>query len=54
MKNIVRALTITLALTGFFATTQTTAKASKMLSGKVNTVPVPSCAPHDPNACGFK
>ena len=54
MKNIVRALTIALALTGFVATTQTSTKTAKTISGKVNTVMVPSCPPNDPNACGFK
>lgn len=53
MKNIVRALTVTLALTGFAATTQTSVSTSKSITGKVNTVLVPSCPPNDPNACGI-
>ena len=54
MKNVVRALTLVLAITGMVATAQVSKSSSKVLNGKVNTVPVPCCAPNDPNACGFK
>ena len=57
MKTIVRAFVVALALTGFAASTQistTTAKTSnKVTIAKVGAVPVPTCPPDDPNACGM-
>ena len=56
MKNIVRAFVVALALTGFAASTQisNTAKSSNTVTiSKVNSAPVPSCPPDDPNACGM-
>lgn len=56
MKTIVRAFVVALALTGFAASTQITTASSnnsKITISKVNSAPVPSCAPDDPNACGM-
>lgn len=55
MKNIVRAFVAVLVLTGSVAYTQvssSTPRADAILA-KVNTMPVPSCPPSDPNACGM-
>ncbi|MGF7178706.1 hypothetical protein [Tunturiibacter psychrotolerans] len=55
MKNIVRAFVVVLVLTGVAATTQTsnaTAK-NKIVASRVSMLPIPSCAPNDPNACGM-
>ena len=56
MKTIVRAFVVALALTGFAASTQISpvAKSSnKVTLAKVSAVPVPTCPPDDPNACGM-
>jgi hypothetical protein len=53
MKNIVRASLLVLALTGVAATTQISAGSSKVTVAKVNALPIPMCAPDDPNACGI-
>lgn len=57
MKTIVRAFVVALALTGFAASTQISATTSKTSSkvtiAKVSAVPVPTCPPNDPNACGM-
>ncbi len=55
MKLVVRTLAVALALTGAFASTQissasTSAKAS---IARNSALPVPMCAPDDPNACGI-
>ena len=55
MKNIVRAFVAVLVLTGAAATTQTSGAAakSKVAATRVSMLPIPSCAPNDPNACGM-
>jgi hypothetical protein len=55
MKNIVRAFVVVLALTGAVASTQTSSASTqkKATVAKVNMLPIPSCAPDDPNACGI-
>ncbi|MGF7178705.1 hypothetical protein [Tunturiibacter psychrotolerans] len=55
MKNIVRAFVAVLVLTGAAATTQTSSAAakSKVAATRVSMLPIPSCAPNDPNACGM-
>jgi hypothetical protein len=54
MKNIVRAFIVVLALTGAAASTQiSAASTSKVLVGKTSALPIPTCAPDDPNACGI-
>ena len=56
MKHIVRAFVVVLVLTGAAATTQTTnaSAKNKVVVSRTSMLPVPTCAPNDPNACGMK
>jgi hypothetical protein len=55
MKHIVRAFVVVLVLTGAVASTQTSSASTqnKVTAAKVSMLPIPSCAPDDPNACGI-
>jgi hypothetical protein len=55
MKNIVRAFVVVLVLTGAVATTQTSSASTqkKVTAVRVSVLPVPTCPPDDPNACGM-
>jgi hypothetical protein len=55
MKHLVRALVVVLALTGAVATTQTSSASTqnKVTAAKTSMLPVPTCPPNDPNACGM-
>ena len=55
MKHIVRAFVVVLVLTGAVATTQTSSASTqnKLTAAKVSVLPVPTCPPDDPNACGM-
>ena len=55
MKNIVRAFVAVLVLTGVAASTQIASASSqpKVAVAKTSAMPVPCCAPNDPNACGI-
>jgi hypothetical protein len=58
MKNIVRAFIVVLALTGAAASTQvssasTSSTQAKVTLAKTSALPIPTCAPDDPNACGI-
>jgi hypothetical protein len=55
MKHIVRAFVVALVLTGAVASTQISYASSqnKVVAAKVSCLPIPSCAPDDPNACGI-
>jgi hypothetical protein len=56
MKHIVRAFVVALVLTGAVATTQTssaTTTQNKVTAARTSMLPVPMCAPDDPNACGI-
>ena len=55
MKTIVRTFVAVLVLTGAVATTQTSSASTqnKVTVAKVSMLPVPTCAPDDPNACGM-
>jgi hypothetical protein len=55
MKNIIRAFVVALVVTGVAATTQTSnaSTKNKVAVAKVSMLPVPTCAPDDPNACGM-
>ena len=55
MKSIVRAFVAVLVLTGAVATTQTASASAqtKVTATRVSMLPVPMCAPDDPNACGM-
>jgi hypothetical protein len=55
MKHIVRFVVVVLALTGAAATTQISSASTqnKVTANRVSVVPVPTCPPDDPNACGM-
>jgi hypothetical protein len=55
MKIIVRAFVVVLVLTGAAATTQTSSASTqnKVTANRVSILPVPTCPPDDPNACGM-
>ena len=55
MKHFVRAFVVVLVLTGAVASTQTSSASTqnKVTAAKVSMLPVPMCAPDDPNACGL-
>jgi len=55
MKTIVRSLVIALAVTGAVATSYANGSTSKatVTASKTSAMPVPSCAPGDPNGCGI-
>lgn len=56
MKLIVRAAVVALVLTGAVASTQISSASttSKVTVAKNSAMPVPMCAPDDPNACGMR
>ena len=55
MKQLVRAFVVVLALTGAVASTQiaTASAQTKVSAAKTSAIPVPTCPPDDPNACGI-
>jgi len=55
VKNIVRAFVVVLVLTGAVATSQTSSASTqnKVTAARVSMLPVPTCPPDDPNACGM-
>ena len=55
MKHLVRAFVVVLVLTGAVATTQTSSASTqnKVTASRTSMLPVPTCAPDDPNACGM-
>jgi hypothetical protein len=55
MKSIVRIFVAILVLTGAAATTQTSSASTqnKVVATRTSMLPVPMCAPDDPNACGM-
>jgi hypothetical protein len=55
MKTIVRAFVAVLVLTGAVATTQTSSASTqnKVDVARTSMLPIPSCPPDDPNACGM-
>ena len=55
MKHIVRAFVAVLVLTGAAASTQISYASSqnKVAAARVSCLPIPSCPPNDPNACGL-
>jgi hypothetical protein len=56
MKHIIRAFVVVLVLTGVAATTQTSSASTqnKVTAARTSMLPVPTCAPDDPNACGMR
>jgi hypothetical protein len=55
MKLIIRAFVAVLVLTGVAASTQISSASTqnKVLEARTSMLPIPSCAPDDPNACGM-
>ncbi len=55
MKHIVRAVVVVLVLTGVAATTQISSASTqnKVTAARTSMLPVPTCPPDDPNACGM-
>jgi hypothetical protein len=55
MKHLVRAFVVALVLTGVAATTQVSSATTKtqITAARTSMLPVPTCAPDDPNACGM-
>ena len=55
MKLIVRTFVAVLVLAGVAATTQTPSASTqnKVVAARASMLPIPSCAPDDPNACGM-
>ena len=52
---MIRAFVVVLVLTGAVASTQTSAASAKnkVTAARTSMLPVPTCAPDDPNACGM-
>jgi hypothetical protein len=55
MKLVIRACVVVLALTGAVATSQTSSSSTrnKVTAARTSMLPVPMCAPDDPNGCGM-
>ncbi len=56
MKNIVRAFVVVLALSGAVASTQLSSASTRnttVVAAKTSAMPMPTCPPDDPNACGM-
>ncbi len=55
MKHIIRAFVVALVLTGAVASTQSSSASTKkqVTVAKVSMLPIPTCPPNDPNACGM-
>jgi hypothetical protein len=55
MKNIVRTAVAALVVTGAFASAQISfaSTSAKVTVARNSALPVPMCAPDDPNACGM-
>jgi hypothetical protein len=55
MKLIVRTAVAALVITGAFASTQisSASSATKVSVARNSALPIPMCAPDDPNACGI-
>ncbi len=55
MKYIVQAVVLALALTGAVASTQIASASpqAKMTAIKTSAIPIPTCPPDDPDACGI-
>jgi hypothetical protein len=55
MKLAIRAFVAVLVLTGAVATTQASSASTqnKVTASRTSMLPIPTCAPNDPNACGL-
>ena len=56
MKLIIRAFVVVLTLSGAVASTQITSASTqtKVAAARTSMLPVPTCAPDDRNACGWR
>ena len=55
MKFVIRTVVAALVVTGAFASTQISSASttSNITVARSSAMPVPTCAPDDPNACGI-
>ena len=55
MKFVIRTVVAALVVTGAFASTQisSASTSAKVTIARSSAMPVPTCAPDDPNACGI-
>jgi hypothetical protein len=55
MKLVIRTLVVVLALAGAAASSQISSASTqnKVTAARVSVLPVPTCPPDDPNACGM-
>jgi hypothetical protein len=55
MKTVIRAFVVALVVTGAAASTQIASASAqtKVAVAKTSAMPIPMCAPDDPNACGI-
>jgi hypothetical protein len=55
MKTSIRAFVVVLALTGAAASTQPSSASpqNKVTVARTGMLPIPTCPPDDPNACGM-
>jgi hypothetical protein len=55
MKIAIRTIVAILVITGAAASTQTSSAStqSKVTIARTSMLPIPTCAPDDPNACGM-
>ena len=55
MNFIARVFVVALVLTGAVASTQVSSASTKttVVTAKPSSMPIPTCAPSDPNACGM-
>jgi hypothetical protein len=55
MKLAIRAFVVVLVLSGAVATTQTSSASTqnKITAARTSMLPIPMCAPDDPNGCGM-
>jgi hypothetical protein len=55
MKLAIRTLVVVLALSGAVATTQSSSASTqnKVTAARTSMLPIPTCPPDDPNACGM-
>ena len=53
MKNLVRAIALSLVLTGAAASAHIANASTPAIGRSVSAIPVPTCPPDDPNGCGI-
>jgi hypothetical protein len=53
MKNVLRALALSLVVTGAVASTHIATASQPTIGARVADLPVPTCPPDDPNGCGI-